>query len=146
MAMSTISLDQMALLSASIKKFDSEYDCSTKSTEMQQKLNQYIERKAPEHIIEHMRQEIAKSKHQMCEIANKSIVSGHFIFKKCLCNYKLNNFNYLYQLYKAYKDGYLPFKGVYTEQPNQIIEIIQIIDSTYKDMLEEIKRRNKNNG
>ena len=142
MAISTLSLKDRALLSAEVKKFDAEYDCSTKSTEMEHKLNQYIERKAPQHIIDHMRKEMQDAKYRMCELDNKAIVSGGFIFKKCLCNYNYNGFSYLFSIYKAYKAGFLPFKGAYTEQPNQIIEIIQLIDSVYNEVIDEVNRRN----
>lgn len=142
-SISTLSTKEKQLISAHIKRFDAEYDCTHKRIEAQKKLDTYIKRKAPEHIIEAMRSKIDTEVKAECESHSKTILVGSTLFRKCLCNYKLSSFDYYYRMYKAYTSGFLPFKGCYVEQPSKVIEIITFIEYTYNEVMAEMSRRQK---
>lgn len=103
----------------------------------------YIERKAPEHVINAMKQEIDSKVLAKCKSRSKRILVGSTLFHMCLCNYKFPQYNYYFRLYKAFEKGFLPFEGCYTEQPSKVIEIISFIEYTYTEVLAEMKRRQK---
>lgn len=48
-------------------------------------------------------------------------------FHSCFCNHLDNSFNHYLDIHENYSKGYLPFTGGFLEQPNKVIEIINLI-------------------
>lgn len=112
-------------LNAEIATLYNNYTCKSHSLEKQ--LLSLNER--PQHIIDYKKCEINTSRANCkTNITNRpQYIVDNILYKKCLCNYKHSNFNYLFTLYENYMKGNLPFMGAISDQPNQTIELINII-------------------
>ena len=52
---------------------------------------------------------------------------NHLQFHNCYCNHLDNSFNSYIMLQDSYNKGFLPFSDGYLEQPNKVMEIINLI-------------------
>lgn len=67
---------------------------------------------------------------------NKEKVHGTFqtcgiVFKSDFSNVSYPHYDYVVNLYDAYKKGCLPFEGSASEQPGQIINIFVLLNNLY---------------
>ena len=72
---------------------------------------------------------------------DRKLVANGYDFRKCLCNFIHPNFGHYYNLNKAYNLGRSLYSDRYTEEPNQIIEIIDLLDELKIDLENETNKK-----
>ena len=68
-------------------------------------------------------------------------IVGDIIFNRCLCNFKFKGINQLLNLLRHYEKGIMPFSGSILEQPNKIIEQLDIALAAKERELNNIRER-----
>ena len=59
--------------------------------------------------------------------------SDNFIFHRCPGNFVRYEVKSFINTYNRMQNGILPFEGGYFDQPNKIVEILNLIDGYYQD-------------
>lgn len=128
--MSSLDLRSRLLIEPSFYYVMDENNCDRKISKMAKHLGPV---KARQSFLENNR----------CDVVTQKVVgeTEHIILNKCLCQvYDKNIYTYL-EMYKAYKNGILPYKGGYYEQPAIAIEIINTIDYLISDREQEQQKK-----
>lgn len=75
----------------------------------------------------------------------RGVKSLNLHFTVPLSNFQYDLFNYILFLFRNYEQGILPFPGSASEQPNQIIEIFNVIKALKAEREEVQKKQSESN-
>ena len=117
---SATSKDQV-LISAHIRSiYRPKYQCEKQLNELRLK-----NKKADDNYIENIK------KARGCGYVTKHLVEriGNIEYYTCLCQFKHPLTGALLSLSKHYDNGVMPFKGSLLEQPAQIVELLELVNS-----------------
>jgi hypothetical protein len=79
-----------------------------------------------------------------CKVDNKftKFEYDNLRFTKCCCNHLSGDFNFIMGMFEQYDKGNLPFSGCYTDQPNKVIDLMNLIQKLNHDREDRLNKEN----
>lgn len=132
MEISSATLSDQVCLSAHIRSlYRDRYKCEEKAKELKARHN------VDDAYIANWR------KSRGCSAVTRHLVDriGNIEYYTCLCNFKHPLTHLLLSMSKHYEHGVLPFSGGLLEQPSQVIELLEIVQSAKIEEDIEMQRK-----
>jgi len=63
----------------------------------------------------------------------RTLEFDHYTLHRCVCNYSHPQFDMFYLLWKAYKNGILPYPGAAFDQPCWVFEVLDLFDTMHRE-------------